>query len=132
MSKKTKVVQGSIAALFVLIMVVATSSGSGASTKVSYTAQQDEKASYTASIDQQDEIDPATLGVALNIKNTGSKAGTPSCEVTAQSADGTHSGVRTFYTTNPINPGDTYNPYVQVTITGQGADTVTDVKVDCQ
>jgi hypothetical protein len=101
----------------VIVIVAATSGGSGGS--------------FKAAVENYTVINPADLAVAVHVTNTGSTAATPTCTVTAQDPSGAYSGFDEGTLTSPVQPGATTTYVDNVTISGQGAQYVTQVSVTC-
>jgi hypothetical protein len=90
------------------------------------------------------ELNSHQLQLNINVKNTGNAAGTPNCKVEATSAtasDESNGKVGLYYGVNyvtvkaldggPIKPGDYGNATDTLTITGQGALYVRQIKINC-
>lgn len=89
-------------------------------------------ASYAATVTGHTIVDPATLSVAIRVTNTGKGTGTPSCQINASDPSGSHTGADLVTLQNALGPGQSTNfadPHI--TITGQGAASVTQVSVKC-
>jgi hypothetical protein len=86
---------------------------------------------YKAKVQDYNVINPADLGVTVQVTNTGSKAGTPSCTIDAQDPSFAYSGVDVATLKDPVAPGATTHFADNITITGQGAQYVTQVTVKC-
>ena len=86
---------------------------------------------YTAKVDNYAVVNPADLSVVIEVTNTGSKPGTPSCTIDAQDPSFAYSGVDVATLANPVAPGATTHFADNVTITQQGAQYVTQVTVKC-
>jgi cytoskeletal protein RodZ len=87
------------------------------------------------------ELNTHQLQLSINVKNTGNAAGSPSCTVKASSETGSNFDAGKYYGTNyvnvtalnggPIQPGDYGNATDTVTITGQGALYIRQIKISC-
>jgi hypothetical protein len=89
-------------------------------------------AAYRARVGGHIVINPATLDVIVRVTNTGSAAGTPDCTVTARNPAFSNSGVTAGTLTGKVQPGATATFVMRVTITNQGAASVTQVNADCK
>jgi hypothetical protein len=69
-------------------------------------------------------VDPATIGVRFTVSNNGSKPVSPSCTIRLQNSGGAYHGFDVF-SMNPIAPGASVHASGKITITGQGAQFVT-------
>jgi len=87
--------------------------------------------SYKAAVENYTVINPADLAVAVRVTNTGSSAGTPTCTVNAADPSGAYSGFDEGTLTSPVAAGATVTYVDNVTITGQGAQYITQVTVSC-
>lgn len=86
---------------------------------------------WKAHVENSVVINPADLAVAVQVTNTGSTAGTPTCTVTAQDPSDAYGGFDEGTLTSPVQPGATTTYVDNVTISGQGARYVTQVSVTC-
>lgn len=88
------------------------------------------KPTYKAKVLGYNPVDPATLRVSVEVKNTSKVEGKPDCTINASNASGTYKGFDVFGV-DPIAPGkvDYFNG--NLTITNEGSGFVTDVTVDC-
>jgi archaellum component FlaG (FlaF/FlaG flagellin family) len=87
------------------------------------------------------ELNSHQLELNINVKNTGNAAGTPDCKVQASSGSGSEFATGTYYGVNyakvtglngvPIQPGDFGNATDDLTITGQGALHIQQIKISC-
>lgn len=87
--------------------------------------------SYTATSPDHTVINPADLAVTVRVTNTGKAAGTPQCTVDASDPSGTYTGVDVATLKGKVAAGQTTTFVDNLTITKQGAQYVTDVKVTC-
>jgi len=106
-----------ILAAIVIAVIELTGGGSGGSFKATV-------AGYTV-------INPADLSVAVHVTNTGSSAATPTCTVKANDPSYAYTGFDEGTLTSPVPAGQTVTYVDNVTITGQGAQYVTQVTVSC-
>jgi hypothetical protein len=88
------------------------------------------KATFTASLGKYWALDPATLVVVVNVKNTGAASGIPQCYIQASSPSGAYKGFDVF-TPNKLAPGEETSFNANLTITKEGAAYVTEGSVDC-
>jgi hypothetical protein len=88
-------------------------------------------AKWKASVEDYNVINPADLGVTVQVTNTGTRPGTPTCTVNAQDPSGAYSGIDIGTLNNAVRPGQTATYVDNVTITHQGAQYVTQVTVSC-
>lgn len=127
-----------IVVLFITVVIVAvinspSPTDSNMNAKQQVTSKPAElKPQYTATVEQYNVIDPATLGVLVHVENTGKAGGKPQCTVMAQSSNGTYSGFSIVEATNTLAPSGTYDPYVKITITKEGALYADRVSVECK
>ena len=87
--------------------------------------------SFKATVENYAEIDPGDLAVTVQVTNTGKTAATPTCTVNAGDASGAYSGFDEETLTRPVQPGQTVTYVDNVTITGNGAQYVTQAGVSC-
>jgi len=76
-------------------------------------------------------ISKSDLRIYFTVKNTGSGAGTPSCQITAASPGDSDYGVDQVSPTSPIQPGGEWNNYDDITVTNNGVMNVTKVTLSC-
>jgi hypothetical protein len=76
-------------------------------------------------------INPATVAVALVITNHGVSEVTPTCDVTAGNADGSHHGTGQFHLADPIGPGHSTRFTAELVISGLGALAITQASAHC-
>jgi hypothetical protein len=76
-------------------------------------------------------INPADLAVSVRVTNTGKKASTPECTINASDPSGAYHGVDVVTLKGKLAAGATTNFADNLTITKQGAQYVTEVKVAC-
>lgn len=107
-----------VAGVVVVIIVVATGAGGSG-------------ASWKATVGGTAVINPADLAVTVHVTNTGKTAGTPTCKVQANDPSYAYTGFDEGTLTNPVQPGQTVTYVDNVTITGQGAQYVTQATVSC-
>ena len=89
-------------------------------------------ASYRAQVTGHTAVNSSTLSVAVRVTNTGQGAGTRSCQINASDPSGAHTGADLVTLRGALAPGATANfADPAVTITGQGARSVTSVTVKC-
>lgn len=104
--------------MIVIVVIVLLGSGGGG-------------AKWKASVKDYQVIKPADLGVTVQVTNTGTKPGAPTCTVEAQDPSYTYTGIDTVTLNIPVQPGHTVTYVDIVTITRQGAQHVTQVTVNC-
>jgi len=107
------------ASLVVIAVVIAVLASSGSGAK------------WSARVEGYQVISPADLGVTVQVTDTGTKAGTPTCTVQAQDPSYTYTGIDVGTLRNAVQPGRTATYVDNVTITRQGARYVTQVTVSC-
>lgn len=92
------------------------------------------KAKYTATMQQDGFIivNPATLRVYGEVKNTGTASGKPSCTVQAHDGNYTYTGTDIVTRTSDLKVGGQWDFVDDLTVTHQGAAYVTKVDLDCQ
>jgi hypothetical protein len=88
-------------------------------------------AKYQATVTRYEVINPADLAVVVRVTNTGTKAGTPTCTIEAEDASYAYHGVDAATLKNPVTAGATTNFVDNLTITGQGAQYVTQATAKC-
>jgi hypothetical protein len=76
-------------------------------------------------------LNPADLGVTVQVTNTGKAAGMPDCQISAQDPDYAYHGFDDVTLKDPVQPGQTTHFADSFVITGQGAQYVTEVQVKC-
>ena len=110
-----------ILAVIIIVALVSSLGGSG------------KKAKYTATVDTSNivVINPATVSLSFQVKNTGNAAGQPWCTLQASDANDTYSGTDYFQLSSPIQPGQTSTSADSLTITNQGAQYVTQATISC-
>jgi hypothetical protein len=89
------------------------------------------KTTYTATSPDHVVINPADLAVTVRVTNTGKTAGTPQCTIDASDPSGTYTGVDVATLKGKVAAGATTTFVDNLTITKQGAQYITDVKVTC-
>lgn len=87
--------------------------------------------SYSAKIMNYQALDPAHLGVTVQVTNTGSSAGTPSCLIQAISNQNGDNGTDDVTVEGTLQPGQTTHFADSFVITSQGAADVDNVTVNC-
>ena len=85
---------------------------------------------YPSKVDGFAAPDSATLAVRFHVYNNGIKPVSPSCTITAQDSSGTYHGFDIFVLKN-VAAGSTANGLGNIVITHQGANFVTQVKINC-
>jgi len=90
----------------------------------------DSNRTYPSKIDGYALIDPATLAVRFHVYNNGTRSISPSCSITAQDDSGAYHGFNVF-SLRLLAAGATANGTGDIVITGQGANFVTQVKINC-
>jgi hypothetical protein len=88
-------------------------------------------ASYSAKVVSYQALDPAHLGVTIQVKNTGSSAGTPSCLIQGNTPDMSGIGTDDVTLDNPLQPGQSVKFADSFVITDQDAGSVSQVTVSC-
>ena len=90
------------------------------------------KAKYQGTVETSsfNVINPATLGVAFHVKNTGNAPGAPYCTLQVNDQNDNYSGTDAF-TLKTIQPGQTITSTDNLTITKQGAQYVTTGSITC-
>lgn len=91
----------------------------------------EKKAAYTTEVVDHIVINPADLAVTAHVTNSGKAAGKPQCTIKASDPTGTYSGVDVATLQDPVAVGATTTFVDHVTVTKQGAQYVTEVKVSC-
>ncbi len=86
---------------------------------------------YKATVTGTSVLNPADLGVTVQVTNTGQSAGTPTCQITAQDPSYAYTGFSQVTLKGTLQPGQTTHFADNVTITGQGAQYVTQAAVKC-
>jgi hypothetical protein len=76
-------------------------------------------------------INPAKVAVAVVVTNHGAHDVTPTCDVAAGNADGSHRGTGQFHLADPIAPGQSTRFTAQLVISGLGALAVTQASAHC-
>jgi hypothetical protein len=104
--------------VIVIVVIVLLGSGGGG-------------AKWKASVKNYQVINPADLGVTVQVTNTGTKPGAPTCTVQAQDPSYAYTGIDVVTLNIPVQPGHTATYVDNVTITHQGAQYVTQVTVKC-
>jgi hypothetical protein len=77
-------------------------------------------------------VNPATLRVYVEVKNTGKADGKPECTVQARDDNSTYTGTDVVTKNAALQPGGVWDFDDALTITRQGAQYVTQVSVDCK
>lgn len=75
---------------------------------------------------------PSSLQVLVDVTNTGTTAGRPTCTLTAADVSHTYVGHDRFRFVELVAPGTTGTITDSVTINREGARWITDVKADCR
>lgn len=75
-------------------------------------------------------VNPATLNVVMEVRNTGDGPGSASCTVDASDASGAYSGFDIFEI-GEIKPGKVSRGNGNLTIENEGAVFVTEVNIEC-
>lgn len=88
-------------------------------------------AKYTATVSDFTAVNPADLAVTLKITNSGSKSGKPTCTVQANDPSYTYTGIDVGDLTDPIAQGATITTVMNLTISKQGAQYVTNATAKC-
>jgi len=88
-------------------------------------------ASFRAGVADYTVIDPADLAVTIKVTNTGGAAGTPDCTVQASDPSGADSGINEGTLSSPVRPGQTVTTVMNLTITHQSAQYVSQASVTC-
>lgn len=88
-------------------------------------------AKYTTTVSDFTVVNPADLAVTMKITNTGSKSGRPTCTVQANDPSYTYTGVDAGDLSESIAPGATTATVMNLTISKQGAQYVTNVTAKC-
>lgn len=120
--------------LFLFYVFFASITGLGNSKNSSIEPNVDTKTiqrSYPVEYVRHAVINPATISVAFNIKNDGTKPITPNCKIEMQDPSGTYKGYDFFDITNPIAANQTKQVIVQLTITKEGANFVDKFSGEC-
>jgi len=89
------------------------------------------QARFWSKVELYKPTDSSHLYVSIDVKNIGSKAGVPSCQVEASSFDSSDYGVTTFTVRVPVDPGFYSHVAGLVIITNQGAEDVSSVTATC-
>lgn len=85
-----------------------------------------------ASITSYHAADPSTLTVEYRVTNTTDKAGYSDCSITMTDASSSNSGSDSGYeSAKVIQPGEEYAGIAKVTISNQGASTITNGGITC-
>ena len=106
-----------VLAALVIIIIVAVVNGS--------------RATFTAREDGITVVNPAAVDVTLKVTNTGTSPATPSCTVNASDSSGAYTGINEGTLSGPVQPGQTVTTVMEITITHQGAQYVTQATVSC-
>jgi hypothetical protein len=88
-------------------------------------------AKYSASVVRFTAINLTELSVTVEVTNTGSKSGTPTCTIGAQDSSYTYTGVGDATLHGSVAPGATATFVANLAIAQQGAPYVTQVMVIC-
>lgn len=72
-----------------------------------------------------------TVGVSFHVKNIGSKAGSPTCTVNVNDPSYKYTGFSEAQLKSDLQPGDTATSAIEITVTHQGAQYITQAKVSC-
>jgi hypothetical protein len=86
---------------------------------------------YSAKVTRYEVINPADLAVVVQVTNTGDQAGTPTCTIDAEDGSYAYHGVDVATLKDPVAAGATTNFADNLTITGQGAQYVTEATAKC-
>jgi hypothetical protein len=76
-------------------------------------------------------VNAANVTVAVVVTNHGGGPVTPTCQVDAGSADGSHHGAGQFNLAEPLGPGHSRRFTVELVISGLGAAAVTQASAHC-
>ena len=87
--------------------------------------------SYKATVMNYNVINPADLGVTVQLTNTGSSPGTPTCTIQASDPSGAYNGIDVVTLQDPVQPGQTTHFADNIVITSQGAQYVSQATVKC-
>jgi hypothetical protein len=86
---------------------------------------------YQASVAGWSVVNPADLAVTVKVTNTGTTAGIPSCTIQAHDAAYAYTGIDVVSLQQPV-PAGAFRLFTDdITITGQGAQYVTQATVKC-
>jgi hypothetical protein len=86
---------------------------------------------WTARVDQYRATSATDLLVIISISNTGTKAGIPTCTITAHSTSSAYSGSRVGTLSHFLAPHQTATASITVAISGHGARHITRASVQC-
>jgi outer membrane murein-binding lipoprotein Lpp len=75
-------------------------------------------------------VNPSTISVAATVKNIGGDPGAPNCTITAQNDDGSNTGTATVARPS-LAAGATADFTTNVTVSNQGAQSVTQINATC-
>ncbi|HKR81373.1 MAG TPA: DUF4307 domain-containing protein [Candidatus Saccharimonadales bacterium] len=117
-TKKSKIIVGSLFALFLLVVIIISTSGGA-------------KASYQVTDIKPAFVDDQTVSVSFRVKNIGNADGTPYCQVNAHDPSSDYYGGNSGKMDSSIKAGDSTSTTMAVTITKQGAQYVTTADVRC-
>lgn len=92
--------------------------------------QSDPKPRFKERVLNTSVVNPATLNVVMEIRNTGDAPGSPDCTVDASDPSGTYSGFDIFEI-GEIKPGKVDRGNGNITIENEGAVFVTEVNIEC-
>lgn len=87
--------------------------------------------SYSATVQDFNAMNPSDLAVTFHVTNTGSSAGTPECTVQAHDPSYSYHGEDIGTLASSVAPGATVTTVMHISISGSGAEYVTDVTVTC-
>jgi hypothetical protein len=90
-----------------------------------------QKAAYTVSDTNIAVVDSSQVSVSFKVKNTGGVAGKPTCLVKVNSPDHSKYGVDEATMSSSVAPGATATTAMPITVTGNGAASVTAAQVTC-
>lgn len=76
-------------------------------------------------------VDPATVNVQFTFTNTGTVAAPPNCSIHVQNAGGSYVGFDSPVMTSPVSPGASISGNINLTITGNGAQYISQGNVTC-
>jgi hypothetical protein len=108
--------------IVILAIIGQFTSGSDTSTESSPTTSAAVKRSYPVKYLRHAVINPATISVAFQVKNDGTKPIKPSCKIKMQDASGTYKGYDFVDFLEDIAPNQSKEAVVQLTITNEGAE----------
>ncbi|MGH3194019.1 MAG: DUF4307 domain-containing protein [Streptosporangiaceae bacterium] len=86
---------------------------------------------YKAKIMDYNVLNPADLGVTVQVTNTGQSTGTPTCQISAQDPSYAYHGFDEVTLEGTLAPGQTTHFADNIVITSQGAQYVSQATVTC-